>query len=55
MIGLMFPAAWFQPISVGAFTKGLGFPICGSMRSSLRSSRSAILIAAAFILRKQES
>jgi ribosome-dependent ATPase len=25
LIGLMFPAAWFQPISVGTFTKGLGF------------------------------
>src|SRR5262249_4638718 len=23
LIGLMFPAAWFQPISVGTFTKGL--------------------------------
>ena len=25
LIGLMFPAAWFHPISVGAFTKGLGY------------------------------
>ena len=25
LIGLMFPAAWFQPISVGTFTKALGF------------------------------
>jgi ribosome-dependent ATPase len=25
LIGLMFPAAWFQPISVGTFTKGLGY------------------------------
>jgi ribosome-dependent ATPase len=24
-IGLAFPAAWYQPISVGTFTKGLGF------------------------------
>ena len=23
-IGLVFPAAWFQPISVGTFTKGTG-------------------------------
>ena len=41
LIGLMFPAAWFQPISVGTFTKGLAFLISGSMRSSLRSSRPA--------------
>jgi ribosome-dependent ATPase len=25
LIGLAFPAAWFQPISVGTFTKGLTF------------------------------
>ena len=25
LIGLMFPMAWFQPISVGTFTKGLAF------------------------------
>jgi ribosome-dependent ATPase len=25
LIGLAFPAAWFQPISVGTFTKGLSF------------------------------
>lgn len=25
LIGLAFPAAWYQPISIGAFTKGLGF------------------------------
>ena len=25
LIGLMFPMAWFQPISVGTFTKGLDF------------------------------
>ncbi|MBN9017921.1 MAG: ribosome-associated ATPase/putative transporter RbbA [Rhizobiales bacterium] len=25
LLGLAFPAAWYQPISVGAFAKGLGF------------------------------
>ena len=25
LFGLGFPPAWYQPISVGAFTKGLGF------------------------------
>ncbi|WP_454684236.1 ribosome-associated ATPase/putative transporter RbbA [Ancylobacter moscoviensis] len=25
LIGLSFPAAWYQPVSVGVFTKGLGF------------------------------
>lgn len=25
LIGLAFPSAWYQPISIGAFTKGLGF------------------------------
>src|SRR5262249_53106026 len=41
LIGLMFPAAWFQPISVGTFTKRLGFPTSGLMGSSLRPSRSS--------------
>ena len=25
LLGLAFPSAWYQPLSVGAFTKGLGF------------------------------
>ncbi len=24
-MGLAFPAAWYQPVSVGVFAKGLGF------------------------------
>lgn len=24
-MGLLFPAAWYQPVSVGVITKGLGF------------------------------
>jgi len=25
LMGLAFPAAWYQPVSMGAFAKGLGF------------------------------
>ena len=34
-IGLTFPAAWFQPISVGTFDKSLGFSDLWTMRWSL--------------------
>ena len=44
LIGLMFPAAWFQPISVGTFTKDSAFLISGSMCSSLRASPLGYLI-----------
>jgi ABC-type multidrug transport system permease subunit len=44
LIGLMFPMAWFQPISVGTFTKELTILISGSMLSRLQALRSAILL-----------
>ncbi len=55
VIGLMFPAAWFQPISVGTFTKGLGFSDLGFNALVLALFALGYLTAAHIFLRKQES
>src|SRR5262249_44644020 len=54
VIGLMFPAAWFQPISVGTFTKGLGFADLWVNALVLAAFALAYLVAAQFTLQKQE-
>ena len=54
-IGLAFPAAWFQPISVGTFTKGLGFSDLWFNALVLAVFAVGYLIAAHLVLRKQES
>ena len=55
LIGLMFPMAWFQPISVGAFTKGLAFSDLWSNTLVLAAFAAAYFVAALIFLRKQES
>jgi ribosome-dependent ATPase len=55
MIGLMFPAAWFQPISVGIFTKGLTYSDLGLNALVLSLFAVGYLTAAHTFLRKQES
>jgi len=52
--GLAFPAAWFQLISVGAFTKGLGFAELWPDHLALAAFAVAFLAAAQLALRKQE-
>ena len=54
-IGLVFPAAWFQPISVGSFTKGLGFSDLWFNALAFAVFAVAYLTAAHLVLRKQES
>jgi ribosome-dependent ATPase len=53
-IGLGFPPAWFQPISVGTFTKGLGFSDLWFNALVLGLFGAGYLIAALFVLQKQE-
>jgi ribosome-dependent ATPase len=53
-IGLMFPAAWFQPISVGTFTKALGFPDLWLNAIVLCGFAISYIIAAQIVLQKQE-
>ena len=55
VIGLMFPAAWFQPISVGTFTKGLGFSDLWFNAFVLAVFAVSYLIVAHTVLRKQET
>jgi ribosome-dependent ATPase len=54
LIGLMFPAAWFQPISVGTFTKGLGYSDLRLNALVLAVFAVSYLIAAQLVLQKQE-
>ncbi len=55
LIGLMFPAAWFQPISVGTFTKGLTYSDLHFNAFVLAVFAVGYFIAAHTLLRKQES
>jgi ribosome-dependent ATPase len=51
----MFPAAWFQPISVGTFTKGLGFSDLWLNGLVLAAFALVYLLAAQTVLQKQEA
>jgi ribosome-dependent ATPase len=52
--GLSFPPAWYQVLSIGAFTKGLGFEDLRHNLAVLAAFFVAYLLAAVLILRKQE-
>src|SRR5262249_18611149 len=54
-LGLTFPAAWFQPISVGTFDKALGFSELWPNMLVLVGFALIYLIAAQIILQKQEA
>jgi ribosome-dependent ATPase len=55
LIGLLFPAAWFQPISVGTFTKGLGYSDLWFNTLVLAAFALGFLAAARAFLQKQEA
>jgi len=52
--GLSFPPAWYQVLSIGAFTKGLGFEDLRHNLAVLAAFFVAYLLAAVLILQKQE-
>jgi ribosome-dependent ATPase len=54
-IGLMFPAAWFQPISVGTFTKGLTYSDLWFNALILALFGVGYLIVSHMMLAKQET
>jgi len=54
-LGLVFPSAWYQPLSIGAFTKGLGFEDLWPKLVVLAAFFVAYGLAAILILRKQEA
>ena len=55
ILGLSFPSAWYQPLTVGVFTKALGF--VDLWRNPLAISWLALiyLILSILLLRKQEA
>jgi len=55
LIGLLFPAAWFQPISVGVFTKGLSYSEIWLDGLVLALFTLIYFVGAHIMLRKQES
>jgi ribosome-dependent ATPase len=55
VLGLGFPSAWYQPISVGTFTKALGFEDLWLNLMMLAIFFVLYLVAAKLILRKQET
>ena len=54
-LGLIFPAAWFQPISVGTFTKGLSYSDLGLNALMLAVFAVGYLVASRILLPKQEA
>ncbi|NVO14860.1 MAG: ribosome-associated ATPase/putative transporter RbbA [Rhodoplanes sp.] len=54
-LGLTFPAAWYQPISVGTFAKALGLSAVWPEMLVLALFAVAYLVAARLFLRKQEA
>jgi len=55
MIGLSFPGAWFQPVSVGAFLKGFGFGDISINLGMLALFCLIYLVLAILAMRKQEA
>ncbi len=54
IIGRCFPMTYFRPISVGAFTKGLGFQELGSSLLMLAAFIPVLTVMSLLLLRKQE-
>ena len=54
LIGLLFPSGWFQPISVGTFTKGLSYSDLGLNMLVLFLFTVCYFTASHFFLQKQE-
>jgi ribosome-dependent ATPase len=55
VIGLSFPSAWYQPITVGVFAKALGFIDLWRNIAAITIIGLAFLVVSLLLLRKQES
>ncbi len=55
IVGLAFPGAWYQPVSVGTFAKGLGWPDLRLNAVVLAIFGLVYLVASVAALRKQEA
>jgi len=55
VIGLTFPSAWYQPVTVGVFAKALGMPDLWRNIVAIAVIALAYLILSILLLRKQEA
>jgi ribosome-dependent ATPase len=55
ILGLTFPSAWYQPITVGVFAKALGMPDLWRNVVAILVIALAYLILSLVFLRKQEA
>ncbi|MHC0612437.1 ribosome-associated ATPase/putative transporter RbbA [Komagataeibacter oboediens] len=55
IVGLGFPASWYQLISLGCFTKGLGISSFWPMYLALAAFGAVYMLAARLLLKKQEA
>jgi len=55
IIGLSFPSAWYQPITVGIFAKDLGFAELWPDIAAITAIAAAFLLLSLMFLRKQEA
>ena len=55
IIGLTFPSAWYQPVTVGVFAKALGMSTFGATSWRSRIIAVAYLVLSLLFLRKQEA
>ena len=54
ILGRLFPMTYFLPISVGTFTKGLGFADLGGQLLALAAFVPALTLLSLVLLRRQE-
>ncbi|WP_025813569.1 ABC transporter permease, partial [Komagataeibacter kakiaceti] len=55
LVGLGFPASWYQLVSLGCFTKGLGLGSFWRMYLALAAFAAVYMVAARLLLKKQEA
>ena len=55
VIGLTFPSAWYQPVTVGVFAKALGMPELWRSIAAIAAIATAYFILSLAFLRKQEA
>ncbi len=55
ILGLSFPSAWYQPITVGVFAKDLGFAVLWPNIAAITTIAAVFLLLSLAFLRKQEA
>jgi ribosome-dependent ATPase len=55
IMGLTFPSAWYQPVTVGVFAKALGMPELWPSVAAIVAIAAAYFVLSLAFLRKQEA